>query len=128
MWSIQFFPSKNLGSFGDGGLVVTNDIKLANQLRILRNHGQIKRYQADYLGYNSRLDSIQAAILLAKLKYINKFINLRRKVAKEYNDSFKKIKEIQIPLESEGSFHVYHLYTIKVSSKRDVFLKYLNSL
>jgi UDP-2-acetamido-2-deoxy-ribo-hexuluronate aminotransferase len=125
--AFSFFPSKNLGCYGDGGLVSTNDSKLAELLRVLRNHGQTKTYEASFLGYNSRLDSIQAAVLLAKLKYIDKFNRLRNKAAKQYNNGLKSIKQIQTPVESPECFHSYHLYTIKVSSNRDKLLKYLNS-
>ncbi|MBU1523445.1 MAG: DegT/DnrJ/EryC1/StrS family aminotransferase, partial [Candidatus Omnitrophica bacterium] len=82
--AFSFFPSKNLGGCGDGGLIATNNIRLAELVRILRNHGQIKKYNASYIGYNSRLDSIQAAILLVKLKYVDKFNQLRREIAKKY--------------------------------------------
>jgi len=150
--AFSFFPSKNLGGYGDGGLVSTNNSQLAELIRILRNHGQTRMYDASFLGYNSRLDSIQAAVLLVKLKHIDKFNKLRRKVAAQYNNRLKNIKQIQIPvtntehrklppvLHSAGSrrdeiaggtktetSHVYHLYTIKVSTNRDKLLKYLNS-
>jgi dTDP-4-amino-4,6-dideoxygalactose transaminase len=122
----SFFPSKNLGGCGDGGLVSTNDSKLASLIRVLRNHGQTKRYNAEFAGYNSRLDSIQAAVLLAKLKHIDKFNRARRAVAGKYNKSFKGL--VGTPLESKDCRHAYHLYTIKVSSRiRNKLFSYLNS-
>jgi len=137
--AFSFYPSKNLGGFGDGGLIATNSKTIAELAKVLRNHGQTKQYKADYIGYNSRLDSIQAAILLVKLKHIDKFNNVRIKIAKKYNEAFKNIKQIECPqlkaCSSAGAKtsnlklktkHVYHQYTIKVSS-RNALLKYLNS-
>lgn len=126
--AFSFFPSKNLGSYGDGGLVITNNQRLFEYIKSLRNHGQTKQYDATYLGYNSRLDSIQAAVLLAKLKHIDRFNNLRRKIAHQYNKSFASVKQIKTPIELNNSLCVYHLYTIKVLSQRDKLLKYLNSV
>ncbi|MCQ9205692.1 MAG: DegT/DnrJ/EryC1/StrS family aminotransferase [Omnitrophica bacterium] len=125
--AFSFFPSKNLGSFGDAGLVATSNSRLAELVRVLRNHGQSKKYKADYIGYNSRLDSIQAAILIVKLKHIDKFNQLRRKVAKEYDRLFRSIKQVQAPRAYSELNHIYNLYTIKVFSKRDELSKYLNS-
>lgn len=125
--AFSFFPSKNLGGCGDGGGIATNNQELAETVKILRNHGQRKKYDADFIGYNSRLDSIQAAILLARLDYIDKFNEDRRQAAGQYNEAFRRIKQIQTPYEPENCRHVYHLYTIKVSSRRDEFLKYLNA-
>lgn len=129
--SFSFFPSKNLGGFGDGGLIVTDSKTISESIKVLRNHGQTSQYKADYIGYNSRLDSIQAAALLVKLKNIDKFNNARIKIAKKYTQAFKNIKQIKsLPLNTQYSIlttkHIYHQYTIKVSS-RDAFLKYLNS-
>lgn len=124
--AFSFFPSKNLGGCGDGGLIVTNDSSTADYVKMLRNHGQKEKYNAVYIGYNSRLDSLQAAILLAKLKRIDKFNDLRRKVANKFNTALQGIKGLQVPLEPQNSFHVYHLYTMKVSL-RDKLNSYLNS-
>lgn len=124
--AFSFFPSKNLGCFGDGGLMATNDKSVINLARSLRSHGQTKIYNASFIGYNSRLDSIQAAVLLAKLKNVNKFNNFRRNIAKKYNKVLGRIKQVQIPSEFEASQHVYHQYTIK-ASQRDALLGYLNS-
>lgn len=134
--SFSFFPSKNLGGFGDGGLVAANDEKLAGLVKVLRNHGQFEKYNAEYIGYNSRLDNMQAAIVLAKLKYIDEFNRRRIAIAQKYNAAFSSIEQIKIPeisLNTQYSRlntkikHVYHLYTIKVSSRRDEFLEYLNA-
>ena len=127
----SFFPSKNLGAFGDGGLIATNSKDIAGLIKILRNHGQTKQYKADYIGYNSRLDSIQAAVLLAKLKNIDKLNNARIKIAQKYNFAFKNIPQIQPPIRYtqyaiRNTKHIYHQYTIKVPS-RDALLNYLNS-
>ncbi len=123
--AFSFFPSKNLGGFGDGGLIVTNNKTIAELVKALRKHGQTRQYKADYIGYNSRLDSIQAAVLLAKLKHIDKFNNVRMKVAKKYTQAFENIPQIQPP--QLNTVHIYHQYTIKVSSGRNALLKYLNS-
>ena len=121
------FPSKNLGGFGDGGLIITNNKTIAELAKALRKHGQTSQYKADYIGYNSRLDSIHAAVLLAKLEHIDKFNNARIRIAKKYTQALKNISQIQPPQSSnDGNRHVYHQYTIKVSS-RDTLLKYLNS-
>ncbi|MCK4809652.1 MAG: DegT/DnrJ/EryC1/StrS family aminotransferase [Candidatus Omnitrophica bacterium] len=133
--TFSFFPSKNLGACGDAGLIATNNKRLKELLGVLRNHGQIKKYNSTYIGYNSRLDSLQAAILGVKLKYVDKFNSLRRKIAEKYKHAFKDLKKIQVPETldtgarvSDSEFnHVYHLYTIKVFSQRDELLKFLNS-
>lgn len=123
----SFFPSKNLGGYGDGGMVVTNNSKLARLVKILRDHGQEKKYNACFLGYNSRLDSLQAAILLAKLSSIDRLNKLRREIAKKYRVRLGDIKEIKLPCEPVDSVHAYHLYTVEVSSQRDKLLKFLRS-
>ena len=130
--AFSFFPSKNLGGFGDGGLITTNSKDIAKLIKTLRNHGQTANYSASFIGYNSRLDSIQAAVLLTKLKYIDKANNIRSKIAKRYTEALKTVPQIQIPqlsqeprAMSQELTHVYHQYTLKVSS-RDKLLKYLN--
>jgi dTDP-4-amino-4,6-dideoxygalactose transaminase len=127
MGAFSFFPSKNLGGYGDGGLIATNDSQLADYVKILRNHGQIDRYNAEHIGFNSRLDAMQAAVLLAKFKYIDKFNETRQKIAQKYNQAFKDIKQIEIPSSAAEYKHVYHQYTIKVLSDRDKLLGYLKS-
>jgi dTDP-4-amino-4,6-dideoxygalactose transaminase len=131
--AFSFFPSKNIGGFGDGGLITAKTKKYADLIKVLRNHGQVAQYKADFCGYNSRLDSLQAAILLAKLKHIDKFNKKRIAVAKKYNKAFKDIPQIQTPNAERRTSnvertHVYHLYTIKLPAKiRPKFINYLNS-
>ncbi|MDP6963713.1 MAG: DegT/DnrJ/EryC1/StrS family aminotransferase [Planctomycetota bacterium] len=110
--AFSFFPSKNLGAMGDGGLFVTNCDDAAHQALKLRNHGGIDKYSNDVLGYNSRLDSIQAAILGVKLKHIDEWNSGRRKVAQRYNDLFSDFENIICPDVVEG--HVFHQYTIRI--------------
>ncbi|MEN2985333.1 MAG: DegT/DnrJ/EryC1/StrS family aminotransferase [Thermodesulfovibrionaceae bacterium] len=107
----SFYPSKNLGCFGDGGMVVTNSNEIAEKIRILRNHGSRGGYIHETVGFNSRLDEIQASILRVKLKYIDKYNELRRKKAALYNKYLSG--KVITPKEKEGSYHVYHLYSIR---------------
>jgi len=125
--AFSFFPSKNLGSFGDAGLIATDSKKLADLVKVLRNHGQTNTYDAEFIGYNSRLDSIQAAVLLVKLKHIDKLNSLRRKRAKNYNMLLSDIAKIKLPLEPSYAYHVYNLYTVRVSAQRNKLANYLNS-
>ncbi|GAB6183592.1 DegT/DnrJ/EryC1/StrS family aminotransferase [Thermodesulfovibrio hydrogeniphilus] len=124
--AFSFFPSKNLGGFGDGGMVATNDEEIAELVRMLIKHGGKDKYNVDHIGYNARLDTIQAAILLAKLKYIDEFNERRRKIAEIYNRELKSLS-IGLPLsENDNIYHVYHQYTIKVpTKKRDELQIYL---
>ncbi len=118
----SFFPSKNLGCYGDGGAIMTNDDALAKKLRMVANHGQEKKYFHDVIGVNSRLDTLQAAILNVKLKYLDQYCQARQKVAAYYNDKFKTTLEITTPVEASYSTHVYHQYTIKLNGiNRDEF-------
>lgn len=110
----SFFPSKNLGCFGDGGAVYTNNDQLATKVRMIANHGQAEKYKHDVVGVNSRLDTLQAAILIEKLQYLNEYIADRRKVAGQYDEMFASISEIQMPKRADYSTHVFHQYTIKV--------------
>lgn len=112
----SFYPSKNLGGYGDGGMVTTNNPRLAALIRELRNHGSRGSYRHKRVGYNSRLDEIQAGILLIKFKRIEEYNEQRRRNALLYNDLLKNT--VQCPVEREGAFHVYHQYTIK-NRKRD---------
>ena len=118
----SFFPSKNLGCYGDGGLVTTNDDELADIIRVLRNHGSKVRYHHDVIGYNSRLDEIQAAILRVKMRHINNFNANRYRVAQEYTQQLKDA--VITPHEDGIGNHVYHQYTI-LSPKRDAIMKAL---
>lgn len=113
----SFFPSKNLGCFGDGGMLTTNSPELAERARIIRVHGGKVRYYHDELGLNSRLDEIQAAILNVKLPYIDEWNDKRREIAYRYNDLFKSINEIETPKELANVKPVYHQYTVKVPDR-----------
>lgn len=112
----SFYPSKNLGCFGDGGLVTTNSPEIAERIRILRNHGSRGRYVHLTVGLNSRLDEIQAGILRIKLKMIDQYNQLRRKKAELYTKYLSEV--VKTPIEPEGFYHVYHLYSIK-SQRRE---------
>ena len=111
----SFFPSKNLGAYGDGGAIICNDDELAAKLRMIVNHGQSKRYYHDSIGVNSRLDSLQAAVLKVKLKHLDAYNKARYQVAKKYSEAFEKTDWITPPLESDFSSHVYHQYTVKLA-------------
>jgi dTDP-4-amino-4,6-dideoxygalactose transaminase len=113
---ISFFPSKNLGCYGDGGAILTNNAKLAKNLRGICNHGMFKRYHHECLGVNSRLDSIQAAILDVKLKYLNEYHAIRIKAADFYNKMFENHPKIETPVISSFSTHVFHQYTLKIKN------------
>ncbi|SHI37320.1 dTDP-4-amino-4,6-dideoxygalactose transaminase [Tangfeifania diversioriginum] len=121
----SFFPSKNLGAFGDGGAVFTNDEKLATVIRSIANHGMKAKYQYERVGVNSRLDSIQAAVLSVKLKYFEKHIKARQKAAAWYDEQMKGIEEIQLPQRVNYSTHTFHQYTIQTSRRNELqqFLK-----
>lgn len=110
----SFFPSKNLGCYGDGGAIFTNDDDLANELRMISNHGQSKRYYHDQVGVNSRLDSIQAAILRIKLKHLDEYNQARNKAADFYTETFSETDKIVPPFVADFSTHVYHQYTVKL--------------
>jgi dTDP-4-amino-4,6-dideoxygalactose transaminase len=121
----SFFPSKNLGAYGDGGLIGTNDDGVAEMARMLRAHGAKKKYHNEVLGYNSRLDTIQAAILRVKLPYIDQWNEGRRQVAKEYKDLLGNTNGVIVPEVNNG--HVFHQYTVRVSdNNRDRLAKALN--
>jgi UDP-2-acetamido-2-deoxy-ribo-hexuluronate aminotransferase len=123
----SFFPSKNLGCYGDGGALMTNDEQLAEKLRMIANHGQKRRYYHEMIGVNSRLDSIQAAVLNIKLKYLDRYCSARRQVAYTYNEAFKDHSLIKTPAEVSFSTHVYHQYTLRIlNGKRDALAAYLS--
>lgn len=116
----SFYPTKNLGAYGDGGMITTNDDEIARQVRVLRDHGSPKKYHHVTLGYNSRLDSIQAAILRIKLKHIDEWNNARRKSAHYYTSLLEDVRGVTPPAEAGRRKHVYHQYTIRVAGgKRD---------
>jgi len=122
----SFFPSKNLGAFGDGGLIATNDDHIAETARLLRAHGSKERYYHEMIGYNSRLDEIQAAVLRIKLPYIDQLNEKRRLVAGRYNNLFNDIPGIITPYEAPYAKHVFHQYTVRIlGGKRDKVYEYL---
>ena len=122
----SFYPSKNLGAYGDGGAIFTNDSVLAEVLKMTANHGQNRRYYHDIVGCNSRLDSIQAAILNIKLKKLDEYNAARQSVAAFYNKAFETNNNIITPFVAPYSNHVYHQYTLKVDAdKRDGLVAHL---
>ncbi len=123
----SFFPSKNLGCYGDGGAIFTNDDELGEKIKMIANHGQNKKYFHKYIGVNSRLDTIQAAILDVKLKHLDEYCKSRFDAAMYYSEGLKSIEEIKVPLLSDYSTHVFHQYTLIVESgKRDDLKSFLN--
>jgi dTDP-4-amino-4,6-dideoxygalactose transaminase len=123
---MSFFPSKNLGCFGDGGAIFTNDDALASRLRSIVNHGMTVRYYHDEIGVNSRLDSLQAAILKVKLQYLDAYADARRKVADYYDKAFANHPFLKTPVRFNNSTHVYHQYTLLVGgNKRDQLQNFL---
>ena len=122
--AFSFFPSKNLGGFGDGGMVVSSDKVFMELVKKLRVHGSSKQYVHDLIGHNSRLDSLQAAILRVKLKKLDTWLERRREIASKYNKAFSKSNKIVTPKTAEGNVHTYHQYTLSVSD-RDGMLSYL---
>ena len=123
----SFFPSKNLGCYGDGGAIFTNDDALAHVIRGIVNHGMYERYHHDVVGVNSRLDSIQAVVLNAKLPHLDAYGQARRKAAKAYNDAFAANEHIVTPaFDFEGDDHVFHQYVMRITNgKRDALLAHL---
>ncbi|MCD0477999.1 DegT/DnrJ/EryC1/StrS family aminotransferase [Chryseobacterium sp. LC2016-29] len=122
----SFFPSKNLGCYGDGGAIFTNNDELAHRLRGIVNHGMYERYYHDEVGVNSRLDSIQAAILRKKLPNLDSYNDARRKAADYYDEAFSGNENILTPKRSENSTHVFHQYTLRIlNGKRNELQKFL---
>ena len=122
----SFYPSKNLGCFGDGGAIGTNDEKLAGKMRMISNHGQTRRYYHDIVGCNSRLDAIQAAILNIKLRHLDQYTEARTRAADFYNQAFAGIKQITTPYRSPNGRHVFHQYTVVLEdASRDALNEYL---
>jgi dTDP-4-amino-4,6-dideoxygalactose transaminase len=134
--AFSFFPSKNLGGYGDGGMVSTNDSKTAEIIKMLLKHGGKDKYNVDHLGYNARLDTLQAAILLVKLRYIDEFNGRRREIARKYTEELSDIEELTLPVHSshvktaklvhdlDHDGHVFHQYTVR-SSRRAELQEYL---
>jgi UDP-2-acetamido-2-deoxy-ribo-hexuluronate aminotransferase len=125
----SFFPSKNLGCYGDGGAIYTNNPELAERIKMIANHGQVKKYVHKYIGVNSRLDTIQAAILNIKLKYLDEYSNARRSAADIYDTLLAGLSELITPVRAHNSTHVFHQYTLQVKNgKRDDLKKHLETV
>ncbi len=124
----SFFPSKNLGCYGDGGAIFTNNTMLAERIKIIANHGQVKKYIHKYIGVNSRLDTIQAAILNIKLKYLDQYIAARRTAAYCYDQLLSGINGLHTPERARNSTHVFHQYTMVISNgRRDALKQHLET-
>lgn len=122
----SFFPSKNLGCYGDGGAIFTDDDVLGERLKMIANHGQQVKYHHKVIGCNSRLDTIQAVVLNAKLPHLDEYCEARYAAAQYYTSALKGVDGVIIPVEQPNSTHVYHQYTLKVlNGKRDVLKQYL---
>lgn len=124
--TFSFYPTKNLGAYGDGGAVVTSNSQIAERLKRLRTYGESSRYQSQELGHNSRLDELQAAILLRKLKYIDKWLEKRNKLATQYLLGLQDIGDISLPAVSIDNSNSYHLFPIK-TAKRDELMSWLSN-
>ncbi len=124
--AFSFFPSKNLGGFGDGGMVASNDDDINELVRMLLKHGGRDKYNADHIGYNARLDTLQAGVLLAKFRYLDEFNERRRRIAAGYDDELKDLdgRFLSLPRVNAGAFHVYHQFTIR-TSRRDALKAHL---
>ncbi len=116
----SFYPGKNLGAFGEAGMIVTNDSELQEKLRILRDHGQTRKYHHALVGWNCRMDGIQAAILRVKLRHLQHGNTLRREWADHYSRALTEIAEIATPLEADYAYHVYHIYAVRVRERDQV--------
>jgi dTDP-4-amino-4,6-dideoxygalactose transaminase len=125
--TLSFFPTKNLGGYGDGGALLTNNETLAQKMQMITSHGQSRKYCHEVIGCNSRLDTLQAAVLNVKLPYLNTYIEVRQKVAQAYNEALAARTDLyETPVCIPNSTHVYHQYTLKVKqNKRDDLQKYL---
>jgi dTDP-4-amino-4,6-dideoxygalactose transaminase len=122
----SFFPSKNLGCFGDGGAMFTHDDTLAEKIQMIANHGQKKKYYHESIGVNSRLDTLQAAVLRVKLKHLDRYFQARNEVAERYDDAFQDHSDIVIPKRVKQSTHAFHQYTIQIENRdRDEFKDFL---
>ena len=115
----SFYPSKNLGAFGEAGAVVTNNSKLQEKIRMLRDHGQVRKYYHTMIGWNCRMDGIQAAVLSVKLPHLKRGNDLRRAHALKYNEALAKTEDLVIPIEASYAQHIYHVYTIRVKERAE---------
>lgn len=120
----SFYPGKNLGAYGEGGAVVTNNVELNNKIRMLRDHGQEKKYYHAMIGCNARMDGFQGAILNVKLKHLAAWNEARREIAEFYNELLKEENGLILPIEAEFAKHIYHIYAIRTQN-RDVLIKFL---
>lgn len=120
----SFYPSKNLGAFGDAGAITTNDEHIAEKIKSLRNYGSSTRYLNEYIGYNMRLDELQAGLLVIKLRYLDKWNNERRKIAETYIKNLSSVREVILPFTNIDSSHVYHIFNIRIKD-RDRLAKHL---
>jgi UDP-2-acetamido-2-deoxy-ribo-hexuluronate aminotransferase len=125
MGSTSFFPTKNLGAFGDGGAIFCNDSDLALHLKMMANHGQKEKYIHEIIGVNSRLDTLQAAILNVQLKYLPAAIARKQQIAARYDAALANITGLIIPVKDAKSTHVFHQYTLRIATRRDELKKYL---
>jgi dTDP-4-amino-4,6-dideoxygalactose transaminase len=116
----SFYPGKNLGAFGEGGAVVTDNPELQEKIRVLRDHGQTRKYHHTMIGWNCRMDGIQAAVLRTKLQHLDKGNSLRRAHAERYYSAFEELEEVVTPFEAPFARHVYHVYAIRVRDRDDV--------
>ena len=115
---LSFFPTKTLGAYGDGGMVVTHDEEIAEKVRMLRIHGAKAPYDYAMDGFNSRLDEIHAAVLRAKLAHLDEWIGLRNEKALKYNELLRKVEGIDVPFKKDGNRHAYNYYTVCVSGEK----------
>ena len=116
----SFYPGKNLGAFGEAGAIVTDNVELQEKIRILRDHGQVRKYRHTMIGWNCRMDGIQAAVLSVKLQYLERGNLLRRVHALQYNRAFQGVEEVVTPFEAAYARHVYHIYAIRVQERDQV--------
>jgi dTDP-4-amino-4,6-dideoxygalactose transaminase len=120
----SFYPGKNLGALGDAGAITTNDSGLAQQIRVLRNYGSQQKYYNEVVGYNSRLDELQAAVLRVKLAYLNQWTTQRQQVAAWYQQHLEGIEGVRLPQVAPGATHVWHLYVVH-TARRDALQEHL---
>ena len=116
----SFYPGKNLGALGDAGAVTTNNEELAKKIKTLRNYGSQKKYFNEVIGYNMRLDELQAAVLSVKLPHLPEWTKQRQEIAGWYNEALARINEIQLPFTAAGATHVYHLYVIRTAQRGEL--------
>jgi len=123
----SFFPTKNLGTMGDGGIITTSNTEIADKIRKLRTHGTTKKYYHDRIGYNSRLDELHAAILLVNLKKIDEWNEQRRKIASRYHQYLDNLSHIKLPFEADDRTHIYHLFCIESDRREEIMKELRNS-